>query len=756
MPWEETNANTHVERQLEAPMPWIGMYVAGASLVCTLAMAADAFHGFLSKKYWFPSKHFALNATSLTLLAVAMKLPVDLTTRMYAVTDRLAKVSSLVFLSTAMANFLTSLGSMSDNDVLMNVTALGILVITVTANVCIQVIQVHAYLSGRLAFVEEILAIIAMLVLLVMVSSSALMIPSTKRYLEKKYHEMHKSALNEEQVDMGRVTNEKLRVLIKKYWVMAETSSPQFVIARSVTCTASGAVSFLIALILVEAQIRMGMEFSILNNYYSSYGWSTKWIMITQTIGVIVGTIAPAARWFIAIWFRSSNNGSKAIKGAFTVEGYWTQKMVEWKQRSLSVKIRHIKFRKVVHCLRGLVLKFCIFAQFLVVLASKLVLLVSICITTPTILCLNYVRQLRQRRVSDSGSSRHHKVTGSTANSEVDIRRYVMLLEGEVELPTESLENICKEVDKVIQKGQKKKPKHLLKFLCKSSDFRGVTEFDSRRVLSLHSQDLPYCWSLAVVTLTSIALALPNVEKQKSNHLLNSVTEGLRFMKLIDKTLHKKGDLANIRTAADVVWVGVELYHKWQDKDLHETSLKGKNAEEILHELSGKAQKTVLEFKRGARDCLMKNPLNWPPKVIAANSMYRISRTVLLTHRAENDETDEELFEQLSIMIADIMAACLTNLPQVITIRCHRNAIEEREKSVCKAALLLGETEEILALLQQRELPILDPDRAAYIEEWRALMKQKNKNNQDSVCRPNIETDASTTREEQATTEMDG
>ncbi|XP_011072156.1 uncharacterized protein LOC105157446 [Sesamum indicum] len=706
MPWEGTNANTDVERQLEAPLPWIGMYVAGASLVCTLAMAADAFHGFWSKKYWFPSKYFALDATSLALLAVAMKLPVDLTTRMYAVTDRLAKVSSLVFLSTAMANFLTSLGSMGDKDVLMNVTALGILVITVTANVCIQVIQVHSYLSGRLVFVEEILAIIAMLILLVMVSSSALMIPSTKRYLEKKYHEMHKSALNEEQVDMGRVTTEKLRVLIKKYWVMAETSSPQFVIARSVTCTASGAVSFLIALILVEAQIRMGMEFSILNNYYSSYGWSTKWIMISQTIGVIVGTIAPAARWFIAIWFRSSNNGSKAIKGAFTVEGYWTQKMVEWEQRSLSVKIRHLKFRKVVHCLRGLVLKFCIFVQFLVVLASKLVLLVSICITTPTILCLNYVTQLRQRRVSDSGSSRHHKVTESTANSEVDIRHYVMLLEGEVELPTESVENICKEVDKVIQKGQKKKPIYLLKFLCKSSNFRGVIEFDSRRVLSLNSQDLPYCWSLAVVTLTSITLALPNVEKQKSNHLLNSVTEGLRFIKLID-SLHKKGDLENIRTAADVVW--------------------------ILHELSGKAQKTVLEFKRGARDSLMKNPLNWPPKVIAANSMYRISRTILLTHSAENDKTDEELFEQLSIMIADIMAACLTNLPQVITMKCHRNAIEEREKSVCKAALLLGETEEILALLQQRELPFLDPDRAAYIEEWRALMKKENKNNQDSV-----------------------
>ncbi|GJV75439.1 hypothetical protein Tco_1507023 [Tanacetum coccineum] len=27
-------------------MPWVGLYVAGASLACTLAMAVDAFQGF--------------------------------------------------------------------------------------------------------------------------------------------------------------------------------------------------------------------------------------------------------------------------------------------------------------------------------------------------------------------------------------------------------------------------------------------------------------------------------------------------------------------------------------------------------------------------------------------------------------------------------------------------------------------------------------------------------------------------------------
>ncbi|KAG8378841.1 hypothetical protein BUALT_Bualt07G0026700 [Buddleja alternifolia] len=756
MPWNVPDNNTDVEKQLEAPMPWIGMYVAAASLLCTLAMAADVFNGFRSKKYWFPSKYFSLNATSLTLLAVAMKLPVDLTTRMYTATDRLAKVSSLVFMSTAMSNFLTSLGSMGDKDILMNVTALGILVITVTTNVCIQVIQLHSFLGGRLVFAEEVLAVCSMLLLLVMFSSSALMIPSTKRYLETKYKEMHKSALIEEQVEMGRITTDKLRVLIKKYWVMAETSSPQFVIARSVMSTSSGVMTLLISLVFLEAQIRMAMEFKILDQSNSSYGWSTKWILLTQTIGVVVATIAPASRWFVAISFRSSNDvSSKSIKSAFTVEGYWTQKMVEWKQGSLSFKIRHLKRRKVVHDLRGSIIKLCIFAQFLIVLASKLVLLVSVCITSPPVSCFNFVKKLKtQKQISNSDTSRHREVTN---NTEVDIEHYVMLLEGEVELPKQTLGNICKEVDYIIQKGKMHKPKNLLNFLYKSRNFDGVTEFDSHQVQSLHSQYLPYCWSLPVVTLTSIALAIPHIEKHKSNNLLNCVTEGLPFVELVDKNFDRKGSLSNMRTAADVVWVGVELYHKWQDNDLHETSLKGKNSTEILQELSNKAEKTVLEFKSDARDCLMRNPLNWPAKVIAANSMHRISRTMLLTHGIESDKTDEELFEQLSVMIADIIAACLTNLARVMTMKCHSNAIEEREKSVREAALLLGETEEILGLLQQRELPVLlDCDQAAYIEEWRAFIKKENKINQEPMSRHNAEIDASKSKKEHVTIEVEG
>ncbi|KAD3337623.1 hypothetical protein E3N88_33143 [Mikania micrantha] len=89
----------------EDAMPWVGLYCAVASSICTLAMTADVANGFWQWKLRFPNKIFTLNATTITLNAIAMKLPVDLT-----------------------SNFLPSLGLMDDKELLTNIVALGILI----------------------------------------------------------------------------------------------------------------------------------------------------------------------------------------------------------------------------------------------------------------------------------------------------------------------------------------------------------------------------------------------------------------------------------------------------------------------------------------------------------------------------------------------------------------------------------------------------------------------------------------------------
>ncbi|KAL8557368.1 hypothetical protein ACS0TY_004704 [Phlomoides rotata] len=170
---------------------------------------------------------------------------------------------------------------------------------------------------------------------------------------------------------------------------------------------------------------------------------------------------------------------------------------------------------------------------------------------------------------------------------------------------------------------------------------------------------------LPVITLASIAVALPNIAKHKGEQLLRSMGEGLSLVKIVEKTLDKNAQLVNIRKSADVTWTGVVLYMKWLDVDLRRTSRNCNNSKDLVRELSRKAEKAIVELKREEKDSVVENPRNWRTELVCWNSMYRISRTILLSFDDEDEDTDEELFERLSVMIADIFAACLTNLPQI-------------------------------------------------------------------------------------------
>ncbi|KAK3014194.1 hypothetical protein RJ639_008695 [Escallonia herrerae] len=438
--YEEDNQKT-----FSAPMLWIGIYVAVISLVCSLAMAADAYQGFRQRKLWFPCKFFSLNAASLTLLAVAMKLPVDLSSSMEGNVDQLAKLSSTAFMCIIIGNLMPSIGPMDNRDILLNVIAVSILVITILVNVCIQlkthVISTKAYYVAK----EHVIAMFFMLLLLVILSFSALAVPISKRILEVKYRDMHKRVSTEEPKESNKSSVEILKDVVRKYWLMAETGSPQFVMACSATSSTSGVICLMVAVLLVEA---------------------------------------------------------------------------EWEPS-------------------------------------------------------------------------HQHSDGSLLS---------------------------------IQRAKRQQPEKLMELLEKSSGFKGIVEFER------------------------------------------------------------------------------------------------KTCRENLQRLADMARDYVMEFLSNVNRGPEHEPLNWPVKIIAANSMYRISQTLLLQHQ-DNHQSNEELFEQLSVMIADILWACLTNLPGVITRKCFCNAIEKREESVKLAARLLGETEAILNTLQQRELPPLDPNQVAYIDEWRTSIK---------------------------------
>lgn len=715
------------DAKFSKPLPWIGIYIAAASLVCLLAMAADLVHGVRHRKLWFPCKFFTLNSTSLTLIAVAIKLSVDLNTSMPGREDQLAKLSSAALMCTIMANCMPSLGSMENQEIFMNVMALGILVITLIVNVCMELGTGVIYVYMK----EHISIIILMLVLLGILSFSALVVPSTKSYLEMKYsirHELasRECATNEKE---GKEVIERLKEAMMKYWMMAQTSSPQFVMGRSATCTASGAICLLSAGILAEAiftSYLMKRSFRFCNGQ-SDYKWSVTFILIIQCVAVVVGTIAPAIRWFVAIKFRCPKLGKGGYKKEFTLENYWIRYLVELKQCPLTIRVENRSCRKLVYRAKNKFLDGCIVLQTAIVFTSKVIRLMSIFFVSGIFSVCDCFKSLKNKLCFKDTISINNSGSEVDTHSKLDLSRFVLYLEGEDDLVQLMVANNYHATNHWIQKGQKKKPKnliHLLEATIMTRGFRAVAEFDNHQVPCLDSKEPQNCWTLPVVTLTTIAISLPNISRRLIKQLVSAVNEGLRYIRLVEDHLDTKGDFENLRKAAEIVWLGIDFHHKWMDIDLHKISHHKESPKEILEQLSDHAKKTYSAEKTIKQQlCLKLSPSKWPIKILAANCMYRICETMLLKYEKKYGQTNEQLFVEIEAMISAIMGACLTNLEKVISTKCSNSVIEKRGKSVREAAYILGKTGNILKLIEKTKLPGLDPNQMASIDEWRSCYK---------------------------------
>ncbi|KAJ0780050.1 hypothetical protein HanPI659440_Chr06g0233281 [Helianthus annuus] len=180
----------------------------------------------------------------------------------------------------------------------------------------------------------------------------------------------------------------------------------------------------------------------------------------------------------------------------------------------------------------------------------------------------------------------------------------------------------------------------------------------------------------------------------------------------------------NIRRATLTLWHEVEHKCKWLRNTIERIAYEGKTPKEVIKSLAHMAEEIVNEIntRTNGEPVEKENP---PLKLIAANSMHRIAQTILHTYESNNLEiTEDELFTRLSEMIADILAACLTNIPQAVIMRCHESVIEKREASVLAAINLFGRTTEIIKGLETHELPNMDPDKMGFIDEWRLHLKQ--------------------------------
>ncbi|CAA3000769.1 Hypothetical predicted protein [Olea europaea subsp. europaea] len=635
-----------------------------------------------------------------------------------------------------------SLGSMSDRDILVNLTALGSLIVTLTVNVIIQVFTgvIEEHFQGVIVFMN----IYALIVL----SSSALTVFTSKMYLEDKYKEL-RTLISAEELQGGELMDfDKLKSRVKKYWVMAETGNPQFVMARS---EASGAL-FLICAISYSynaGYATMLLEQSKLN-IDSSYKCSVYFVFLTQYVGMAFCTVMSLGRFLVALLHAVRNIRKCTISSISSeIKNYRIERLVEWKKRLPPLQVRGQKCRKIIYHIRNLLLNICIGSQIVIVITNKLLLPISIfgslcllmlyqVIPLSFVLFIGILRKriircfvmlkkffLRESEDLIIPNEREHIL-----GYEQDIGEFVLLLESEA-IQDGYLKFVNTSINSCIKMGAKRQPRYLMELMENSTSFEGVLKFESDQVSPIIRTKHLNSWSLSVATLTSIIEALPNIQNEKRNQLLKSVIEGFRYVRLIEKNLDVYKKLESSTSAAEFAWVLVELRHKWLDMDLQKISRVSNSCKETLQKLANRSEEILTEFPSRMNENAWEN---LPENIIIANSMHKISHSLLLVYEESyHSASDTQVFERLSVIVADIFAACLSNLPHVILKKCNNNVIEEREKSIREATHLLGETQGILKALQKLEIPNLSPEQSIYIDEWRTLLKHTDHGISDST-----------------------
>ncbi|XP_071711205.1 uncharacterized protein [Rutidosis leptorrhynchoides] len=553
-----------------------------------------------------------------------------------------------------------------------------------------------------------------LLMLLIIHTSSALTVVKSKQQLESKYHTGHETALKDlEMQQKGILTVEKLKHHLKKYWIMAGTGSPQFMTVCSVTTSASGVICASTTFLHIVLMI-LSIEFISGWDYESDYKWSTFVILITQFIAVLLGTIAPVSRCFVNLSFEFSIEHIWNHIKVFKVESYWTQKLCDWKQSSIPFFARNRKIKIIIKNLKILILNFCITFQKIAVVTCKTIALIP----TFFVICVLYCKKCLKAIFSYSCIG-----LGNTAiqqGTSIDLSHFVIKYQDDMELTTATFKKILNSMDILIKKAEKQQPYNLMKLLERSKGFKGVISFDNHDVPGLLSEAPNNCWSLPVVTLTCIAICLPNIPKNRVDSLLQGVSEGLVYVRLVEEVLNGMDEYVAIQRAAKMLWQEVEDSHEWLGNNLQNLAPRMNTVGQILQWFKFTSEEVVADVTSMDIESANANAIQ---RSICANSIYRITETMLLSYHTDIDQVrEEELFEKLSSLISDILSACLTNLPQVILIKCHESAIEKREASVTDVVKLLGKTEKIIISLQERELPNLNPDEFPFIDKWRAKL----------------------------------
>ncbi|KAK9138666.1 hypothetical protein Sjap_009260 [Stephania japonica] len=277
-----------------SPVPLIGLYVTGATLVCLLFILVDVFTSFRSRKRWLPCRLFSLNSITLTLLSIAVKLPLDLTSPMPRVQDQLSKLTGTTLMCICMGIFFPSLGTYRESECFNNMAALTIFVVTIVVNICIQMHTGLIFLFQA----EHITIICCMMILLVALW-----------YFASEIHSQNEVSHDGIKAFIMKGRGSMLHRLRVSY-VRGYDSNPQFMLCRRPLNTLVATLCVISAVVLMKVAFRyLVSRRSDLCEGVSVYKWSMISIVVSQIIAVVVGCLAITFRLFSMIGHRLGDYG---------------------------------------------------------------------------------------------------------------------------------------------------------------------------------------------------------------------------------------------------------------------------------------------------------------------------------------------------------------------------------------------------------------------------------------------------------------
>ncbi|KAK9137817.1 hypothetical protein Sjap_008411 [Stephania japonica] len=265
-----------------SPMPIIGLYIAAATLVCFFSILFDIISGFRNRKRWLPCRFFSLNSVTLTLLAIAAKIPVDLTTKMPSTHDQLSKLTGTTLICICMGFLMPSLGIGRESESWTNMIAFSILVVTVVVNICIQL-----YTGVIILFrVQHIIVLCCMMLLLLALLCATYDINSQK------------GLTVDQNKDLLKKGDGSMLDRLKLCYLYAYNSNPQLELCKDLDSIPVGGLCIVSAIILLQAAVRsfIRKELMFPCNGSSDYEWSIWIILGTQIATIFVGSVGTSFR----------------------------------------------------------------------------------------------------------------------------------------------------------------------------------------------------------------------------------------------------------------------------------------------------------------------------------------------------------------------------------------------------------------------------------------------------------------------------